>query len=125
MLLERMLIFSFLLSYGTLTFAKNLNCEYGVIPEAPILFLKSTVSEGKIGPYSEAAFQGTPKQKMDNISLPTNENEFMKFQLESGQGAENMEVIILKSDTAAYPSKFTNPKSPFYKKMNGTCNVNK
>ncbi len=73
-----------------------LHCEYGVIPQATVLISETEMkNETEIGQYTEARYQGTPNQKLENIVLAT----------------QDFKATVL------------NPKSPYMKKMNGECQL--
>ena len=102
----------------------TLHCEYGVIPQATVLISETEMkNETEIGQYTEARYQGTPSQKLENIVLTTNGNELYKFQLDSGSSEENFLITVFKSDSQVYKSTVLNPKASYYPKMNGECQL--
>lgn len=118
-------IFLIILSISSVSHAiTTLHCEYGIVPQATILISDTEIkNESEIGQYTEARYQGSPSQKLENIVLLPQGNELYKFQLDAGSGDENFLITVFKSETENFKSTVLNPKASYYPKMNGECHL--
>lgn len=117
------IIFLITLLINSVSYAvTTLHCEYGLTPQATILISETEIqNETEIGQYTEARYQGSPNQKLENIVLKTEGNELYKFQLDLGSGDKNFLITVFKSEIHIFKSTVLNPKSAFIQKMNGEC----
>lgn len=102
-----------------------LTCQFGLYNIAILQTQTELTTDLQIGPYTFAAYQGSPSKQIPNALQQPLETEKYRFQLDEGFNDQNILVVVYQKQTSDndFPAFAENPQTPMFKKMTGTCNV--